>query len=134
MLEKITDLIKGIRELIKNTKNIDIDELAKNAREKVVSIQESPAEHMTDLIEKIFLAYRMFQEWYKGNYPLPKRSVLALAFLLAYFINPADLLPDSIPGIGYLDDALVLGLVLIFIEKDLREFEERGTLKEITRG
>jgi uncharacterized membrane protein YkvA (DUF1232 family) len=35
-----------------------------------------------------------------------------VAFALAYFQNATDLIPDSIPGIGLLDDAMVVGIVL----------------------
>jgi len=31
---------------------------------------------------------------------------------LAYFAEPEDLIPDSIPGLGYLDDALMVELVV----------------------
>ena len=35
---------------------------------------------------------------------------------LAYFAEPADLIPDQIPGLGYLDDAIMVELVV----QDLR--------------
>jgi len=38
--------------------------------------------------------------------PLQAKAILYGA--LAYFVLPADLIPDFIPGIGYVDDAAVL--------------------------
>ena len=40
----------------------------------------------------------------------PRRAVLWL--VLAYLAMPIDLVPDFLPGIGQLDDAVVLGLAL----------------------
>jgi uncharacterized membrane protein YkvA (DUF1232 family) len=36
----------------------------------------------------------------------------ALGGLAVYLLSPIDLVPDVIPGLGYLDDALLLALVL----------------------
>ena len=44
-------------------------------------------------------------------YALPKLSILDRAIVfgaLGYFISPLDLIPDSIPIIGYLDDITIL--------------------------
>lgn len=35
-----------------------------------------------------------------------------IIFALTYFISPVDLIPDVLPGIGYVDDALVIAWVL----------------------
>ena len=44
---------------------------------------------------------------------------------LLYLCNPYDLIPDFTPGIGYVDDALVINRCLAVIRKnDRRAFEE----------
>src|SRR3954447_8771379 len=42
--------------------------------------------------------------------PRPRRAILFL--VLGYLALPIDLVPDFLPGIGQLDDAVVLGLAL----------------------
>jgi uncharacterized membrane protein YkvA (DUF1232 family) len=42
----------------------------------------------------------------------PRSLAVGLAVTGAYLASPIDLIPDFIPVIGYLDDAVVLGLVL----------------------
>ena len=66
---------------------------------------------------------RMVAAWSSGKYrPLPWKSlVLALAGIL-YFLNPIDISPDVIPGIGFLDDAGMLALVVNSIRNDLRRY------------
>ena len=44
-----------------------------------------------------------------------RRVRLALAGLVVYLACPVDLVPDFIPVIGLLDDALMVGLVLRYV-------------------
>ncbi len=69
--------------------------------------------------------FRLVADWSSGAYrPLPWKSlVLALAGIL-YFLNPIDISPDVIPGIGFLDDAGILALVVKSIRNDLRRYLE----------
>jgi uncharacterized membrane protein YkvA (DUF1232 family) len=43
---------------------------------------------------------------------VPRRRKLLLAFLIAYLVSPIDLVPDFIPVVGQLDDAILVALVL----------------------
>jgi uncharacterized membrane protein YkvA (DUF1232 family) len=43
---------------------------------------------------------------------LPRGIRVRLLLVLAYLLLPVDLVPDFLPGIGYLDDAVVVALVL----------------------
>lgn len=47
-----------------------------------------------------------------GDNRVPRRSKLLLAALIGYLALPVDLVPDFIPVIGQLDDAIVVALVL----------------------
>ncbi|SOC89024.1 Uncharacterized membrane protein YkvA, DUF1232 family [Curtobacterium sp. 314Chir4.1] len=48
---------------------------------------------------------------------VPRGVRLALVALLAYLVSPIDLVPDFIPVIGYLDDAVIVALVLRFVTR-----------------
>jgi uncharacterized membrane protein YkvA (DUF1232 family) len=43
---------------------------------------------------------------------VPRARKLSLGLLVAYLASPIDLIPDFLPVIGQLDDALIAGLVL----------------------
>lgn len=43
---------------------------------------------------------------------LPRRNRVALGLLAAYLIMPFDLIPDFVPVAGYLDDAILVLIVL----------------------
>lgn len=47
-----------------------------------------------------------------GDDSLPRRLRVTLWLLLGYLVLPVDLIPDFIPVIGYLDDAIVVAWVL----------------------
>lgn len=48
----------------------------------------------------------------------------AAAFALLYVLNPLDLMPDVLPIIGQMDDASVIALTLIILEKDLKKYRD----------
>ncbi len=43
---------------------------------------------------------------------------------LAYFVDPDDLIPDRIPGIGYLDDAIMIELVANELAHEIEAYED----------
>jgi uncharacterized membrane protein YkvA (DUF1232 family) len=49
-------------------------------------------------------------------YAAPQRVRSEVLAALAYFTNPEDLIPDQIPGLGFLDDALMVK----FIEEEFK--------------
>jgi len=50
-----------------------------------------------------------------------KKEVLSS---LAYFCEPQDLVPDHIPVLGYVDDAIMIELVMVDMSLDLDAYEE----------
>lgn len=43
---------------------------------------------------------------------------------LAYFSEPHDLVPDEIPGLGYVDDAIMIELVIQDLSQDLDAYKQ----------
>jgi uncharacterized membrane protein YkvA (DUF1232 family) len=75
-------------------------------------------------VSDVTLLLAMVKDYYTGAYrDIPFKSVAAIAFTLLYILNPLDLIPDFLPGIGQLDDAAVLALCLKMISNDLEKYE-----------
>ena len=67
----------------------------------------------------------LLKSYVSGEYKnIPLGSVLAVLSALIYFVSPIDVIPDVIPGIGYVDDALVALVCYKLVESDIREFQE----------
>jgi uncharacterized membrane protein YkvA (DUF1232 family) len=61
------------------------------------------------------------------DYAVPKPVAARALVALAYFANPADLVPDHLPGLGFLDDAIMIKLVEEEFKNELwgyRKFRE----------
>ena len=43
---------------------------------------------------------------------------------LAYFAEPQDLIPDRIPGLGYMDDAIMVELVVRELRHEIEAYED----------
>jgi len=54
-----------------------------------------------------------------GDTQTPLRVRLALTVLLAWIVNPIDLIPEFIPVIGPLDDVVVAVLVLRYVRREV---------------
>lgn len=66
--------------------------------------------------------YAMLRDSLAGRYSVPFRTIAAVAATLLYLANPLDLIPDFIPGVGYIDDVFIVTLCLRFIASDLQAY------------
>jgi uncharacterized membrane protein YkvA (DUF1232 family) len=75
---------------------------------------------------------RLYQAIYHDK-PTPKPAKIFLWLAIGYFFMPFDLIPDFIPGLGQLDDAVIVpGLIFIalrFIPKELYQEHYRAIFK-----
>ena len=55
---------------------------------------------------------------------IPIGSILAIIGALIYFLSPVDLIPDIIPGVGYLDDVAVVGVAFKLVHDDVAEYKK----------
>jgi uncharacterized membrane protein YkvA (DUF1232 family) len=82
------------------------------------------------VLKDLRLIIPLIKDILSGRYrKIPYGSLLIILFAIIYIINPFDMLPDFILGIGQIDDALILIVCLYLIEKDLsryREWRETG--------
>jgi len=115
---------KGFRQVQSEAESYAQDRSkARKLVENVISKAFKNRNQLKGIWENLMSLCRMIRAWAKGEYrALPwKTIVMALAATL-YFLDPLDLVPDFIPGVGYVDDTVVLGFVIRTIQKDLGKF------------
>jgi uncharacterized membrane protein YkvA (DUF1232 family) len=61
---------------------------------------------------------------------VPRRAKAALTLVIPYLAMPFDLIPDFIPVVGQLDDALLVALVLGYVARSAG----RDVIKELWPG
>lgn len=76
-------------------------------------------------MEQARLILELVKDYWAGRYrEVPYWAISAGALALLYVLNPADVIPDVIIGIGYLDDATVVAFCLKLIERELERYKE----------
>lgn len=83
------------------------------------------------ILERLERLRLMIQMLSDVEWRLPHKDATRVLSALAYFAEPEDLIPDSIPGLGFLDDAIMIELVVRELKheveayQDFREYRER---------
>lgn len=99
----------------------DLDLVMDNSKEINKKISKAPSLKKFTELGKLMVG--MLQDFRKGDYTkVPWFSIAAIGVALLYILNPMDVLPDFIPGLGYVDDFLILTMVLRFVETDLHDY------------
>jgi len=72
-------------------------------------------------LDKLRLMIRMLSdiEW-----RLPHNDASRVLNALAYFAEPEDLIPDHIPGLGFLDDAIMIELVVRELRHEVEAYHD----------
>lgn len=80
---------------------------------------------LSEIWDDLMALIRLVKAWVQGKYKdVPWETIIWAIVAIIYFVNPFDLIPDFIPFIGYLDDALVIAWVVRSIKKDLDDFKD----------
>ena len=58
------------------------------------------------------------------DYGAPQNVVNQVVAALAYFANPEDLIPDHLPGLGFIDDAIYVEIVIRELQAEIESYEE----------
>lgn len=75
--------------------------------------------------EKLAVLGRLSGAYATGKYrTIPWKAVMTVLAAIIYFLNPIDLIPDFIPGVGLTDDFTVLLWVYNTLSSEIDKFLE----------
>jgi uncharacterized membrane protein YkvA (DUF1232 family) len=95
-------------------------DLFQEALRKTKSIPKAP---FADMWAHLQAMLRLIRAYYRGEYRNVRFANLVLIIgAIIYVLDPWDLIPDWIPGIGYLDDATVLAFAIQKTRQTLNDF------------
>ena len=110
-----------VRDEIANVEEDDVDVVVDNQEEIAARLRSSNVLKKYTELGKILLG--MLKDYRDGIYTnVPWYTIASVAFGFLYILNPFDIVPDFIPGIGYVDDFAVFTFALRFVESDLHNY------------
>ena len=72
---------------------------------------------------KLTALFRLVKAWGKGEYKdVSTKTIILVIAAIIYFVNPFDVVPDFITGVGYIDDAAIILFVINTVSQDLEKF------------
>jgi uncharacterized membrane protein YkvA (DUF1232 family) len=113
-------------ELKRGAKNVTEDDLKKvlNKRDEIEEKFKGKGP-LGRFLADLKLLFAIIQDYIKGEYrKIPYWSIAAIVAALLYVLSPIDIVPDFIPIVGYVDDALVVAACLAMVEQDLHDYKE----------
>lgn len=76
---------------------------------------------IVERLDKLRLMIRMLTDL---EWRLPHNDAARVLNALAYFCEPEDLIPDHIPGLGFLDDAIMIELVVRELKHEIEAYQD----------
>jgi len=102
-------------------------------KEKALRKAEKVAKDFDAMKAKTFAQKHQGAKWYDDykllydmvtdkKFEISTSTYVAIAGALAYVVMPMDLIPDFIPGLGFIDDMFVVGFVMKSIVGEIERF------------
>ncbi len=104
-------------------------------KEKALKLSEKLSSDFDEKETEEFAKKHTGSSWYHNfkllfdmitdkEYAVDKKTYLMIAGALAYVVFPIDIIPDFILGVGFLDDAFVLGFVVKQLSEEIDKYKK----------
>jgi len=103
------------------------DELISRASATLAELPTEAPEFVIERTEKLRCMIEMVND---KEWRLEGEDRDRVVRALAYFADPKDLIPDAVPGIGFLDDAIMIELVVQDLVHELEAYSDFCRMRE----
>ena len=118
-LDHFHEVMQRARE---NAKGISQQQIIDSANQLLAQVDRSDAtDFIRDRMSQLETLIAMLVDEGWGLIEDDRERVLAA---LSYFDEPEDLIPDDVPGLGFLDDAIMIEIVCKELEHEVRAYRE----------
>ncbi|MDT8409291.1 MAG: YkvA family protein [Wenzhouxiangellaceae bacterium] len=118
-LEHFRNLAK---KALETSKKLSPDQIVAAARKLLTEVGDSDAsDFIRERLDQVSVLIEMLEDEGWGMQEVGRKRVLAA---LAYFNQPEDLIPDYLPGIGFLDDAIMIELLSRELKPEIDAYQD----------
>ena len=121
------DDLKRFEDIVNRAKDaLESDENAKQVEDAARQmVEQARAVDLPNFIEERLMKLEILinmvsdKEW-----ELNESERKAVLSALAYFCDPDDIIPDHLPGVGFLDDAIYVEIIVQELDAEIRSYSE----------
>lgn len=107
----------------KGSADVTLEDLQTAIKRSEDILKMSKRGPLAKFFEDVKIMVSMIKDYSSGKYKtVPWWAIAAVVFALLYVLSPVDLIPDFIPIIGQIDDALVVAGCLALIHEELARY------------
>ena len=110
-----------MRESKSGAQSLSESEILANAKSLSEDVKGDVPKFVSERIQKLETLVAMIED---SEWKIPEEERADVLSALAYFSDPEDLVPDHIPVLGFLDDAIMIELVAEELKDDIEAFLE----------
>lgn len=104
------------------------DSIVSEADAMVARLRDSDAPHyVRTRLDTLSTLITMIRD---DEWQLPEQEGNRVSYALAYFTDPGGLIPDNTPGLGYLDDAIMIELVAQELSHEISAYQDFCSFRE----
>ena len=97
------------------------EDIVAAAEDLLAAIGDQAPRFVTERLRKLELMIDMLTDI---DWRLPHNDAGRVLNALAYFTDPDDLIPDHVPGLGFLDDAIMIELVVRELRHEIEAYQD----------
>lgn len=113
----------GVRERLARRWGRRLLEGVFDKRRAIIAELRAIPERMQKVTNQARLMMELADDFRSGRYRrISWVSIAIAAAALVYAVSPGDVVPDALPGLGALDDMIVLTVAMRLLERDLKAY------------
>lgn len=118
-LERFYEVMMRVRQNARGKSPQQVTDSAKQLLEQIN--QSDTADFIRDRMSQLNMLIDMATD---DGWGLVGDDLERVLTALSYFCEPGDLVPDDIPGLGYIDDAIMIEIICHELQHEIQAFQE----------